>query len=376
MKCRILCLLIASFLLLFGCTAKTVPQNNLHVAVMVSEKQEAAQYLKGIELAAAEAQQKYKDYNITYSVYEDFDNYETGAGIVDAIASDPSVTAVFATDNMDISKLAVHEFEAAGKLTVAPYALCDSELPEHNHKLTFSTCFSAKQTGETARAAAEQTGLKRWAVCYADDDFSRLEARSFTGQKSDGVIIADTVKEEALRNDFSTVTKRWQQLGVEGVALFVYNSESLGLFLQLKQLNPTWVFIGDYVMDNVEFMESSSEHTEAFEGFLLVSQFYVEQEDDRSNELFSLLPPDEEGVDTWLIHGYNNFKMIVDTAVSNETNRPEKIADALRLEGYDGILQTFSFDKNGQLDSSKIVYDVFVNGEWQTMETEASTDEE
>ena len=66
--------------------------------------------------------------------------------------------------------------------------------------------------------------------------------------------------------------------------------------------------------------------------------------------------------------------MIVDTAVKNETNQPKVIADALRIEGYDGILQTFSFDESGQYDNTKIVYDVFLEGEWQAYEQESEVD--
>ncbi len=370
MKRRVLCFILLCLLLLAGCSKQHTRDNTLHIAVMVSQKQEAEQYLKGIELAASEAKQKYQDYNITYSVYEDFDDYETGAGIVDTIASDPAVTAVLATDNMDISKLAAHAFESAGKLMIAPYAIYDDELTSHTHQLIFSTCFSAAQTGETARVAATQTGAKRWAVCYADEAFSRQEARNFTAQKADGIIIADTVKENVLLHDFSTVTKRWQQLGVEGVALFAYDKEGLDLFMSLKAFQPSWKFIGDYVMDDAEYMEASPERMAAFEGFSLVSQFYVEWEDEQIETLMNLLPEDEELIDTWLVHGYNNFKMIVDTAVRNETNRPEVIAEALRREKYDGILQTFSFDKTGRYDNTKIAYDVFLNGQWQPYEQE------
>lgn len=371
MKHWFLCLTFICLLLLSGCSRQQVPEHVLHIAVMVSEKQAAEQYLKGIELAALEAQQTYKDYDITYTVYEDFDDYETGAAIVDTIASDPEVMAVLATDNMDVSKLAAHTFESAGKLMIAPYALYDDELTGNNHQMVFSTCFSAMQIGKSARAAAAQTEAKRWAVCYANEEFSRQEARSFTAQKADDIVIVDTVKEDVLLYDFATVTNRWQQLGVEGIVLFAYDKEALDLFLSLKTAHPAWKFIGDYVMDDSAYMEASPEHMAAFEGFSLVSQFYVEQDDEQLDTLLDMLPEDELYFDTWMVHGYNNFRMIVDTAVKNETNQPKVIADALRLEGYDGLLQTFSFDKSGQYQNTKTVYDVFLEGEWQAYEQES-----
>ena len=74
MKHRFLCLMLIYLLLLSGCGGQRMPNHTLHIAVMVSEKQKAEQYLKGIELAASEAQQKYKDYDIAYTVYEDVDD--------------------------------------------------------------------------------------------------------------------------------------------------------------------------------------------------------------------------------------------------------------------------------------------------------------
>lgn len=374
MKHRFLCLMLIYLLLLSGCGGQNIPNHTLHIAVMVSEKQKAEQYLKGIELAASEAQQKYKDYDIAYTVYEDFDDYEKGAAVVDTIVSDSEITAVLATDNMDISKLAAHTFETAGKLMIAPYALYDDELTGHNHKMVFSTCFSAAQIGESARAAAVETEAKRWAVCYADEEFSKQEARSFTAQKADDVVIVDTVKEDVLLYDFATVTNRWRQLGVEGIALFAYDKEVLDLFTSLKSFMPSWKFIGDYAMDDATYMEASPERMAAFEGVSIVSQFYVEQDDELLDTLVDMLPEDELYFDTWMVHGYNNFKMIIDTAVKNETNQPKVIADALRLEGYDGVLQTFSFDESGQYDNTKIVYDVFLEGEWQAYEQESEVD--
>lgn len=374
MKHRFLCLAFMSLMLLSGCGRQKIADNTLKIAVMVSEKRDAEQYLKGIELAASEVREKYKDYDITYTVYEDFDDYEKGAAIVDTISSDPEVMAVLATDNMDISRLAAHTFESAGKLMIAPYAIYDDEMTGRSHQLVLSTCFSAMQIGESARAAAAQNEAKRWAVCYADEAFSRQEARSFTAQKPDNVVIVDTVKENVLLHDFAAVTNRWKRLDVEGVALFGYDKEVLDLFLSLKSLSPAWKFIGDYVMDDSAFMEASPEHMAAFEGFSLVSQFYVEQDDELLDTLLDMFPEDELYFDTWTVHGYNNFKMVVDTAVKNKTNKPKVIADVLRLEGYDGILQTFCFDKSGQYNNSKIVYDVFLNGEWQTYEQEPEVD--
>lgn len=373
MKRGFLCLAVIG-LLLSGCEAGQRDDHTLHIAVMVSEKRQAEPYLKGIELAAQTARQTCEGYDISYTVYEDFDNYETGAAIVDTIASDPTVTAVLTTDNMDITALAAHICEDAGKLVVAPYAVNDETLTERSYQMVFSTCLSAAQIGQTARTAAGRLGEKRWAVCYADEAFSRQEARSFAAQYIDDVTIVDMVKENALLHDFETVTRRWQQLGVEGVALFAYDKEGLELFMELKTLAPEWDFVGDYVMDDAAYMEASPERMAAFEGFSLVNQFYVEYEDERTEELMALLGT-EELIDTWTIHGYNNFQMIVDTAVKRGTNRPELIAQTLHSEGYDGILQTFSFDKNGRYENAKDTFDVFLNGAWQTYELVSEVEE-
>lgn len=374
MKRNFMIILGIALLLLTGCDKPEIGKPSVQVAVMVEDQASEAQYVKGIELALDAVQREYEDYDIQCVFYEDFSDYETGAGIVDIIASNPDITAVLATGNMDISKTAAYEFETAGKIMLAPYALYDSILTDHNYKLVFSTCYSAAHTGATARAAADASGTTRWAVCYAEDEFSRQEARSFTAQTKDSIEIADCVKEDVLLHNLPAVTKRWEQLGVKGVALFPYDTEGLDLFMNLKTINPDWTFIGDFTMDDADYMEASPERLKAFENFYMISQFYVDFEEADARKLWEIVLNDV--VDTWLIQGYNNLRMIVDTAVKNQTTKPFEIAEYLRKDGYDGLCQTFRFDKKGQLANPPYVYNVFRDGDWIEYNLKAGNDDE
>jgi ABC-type branched-subunit amino acid transport system substrate-binding protein len=53
--------------------------------------------------------------------------------------------------------------------------------------------------------------------------------------------------------------------------------------------------------------------------------------------------------DTWASHGYNSFRMIVDTAVRIGSTDSGEIAAALRADGFRGIGTEYAFLENGKL---------------------------
>lgn len=372
MKRKLLMLFLALLFVLVGCTGQKAILQAVHLAVMVEDRNADAEYIRGVELAIHQARKEYSDVLIDYTIYEDYSNYEIGAGIINAIASNSDITAVLASSNMDISKTAAYEFESAGKLMLAPFALYDDVLIRQNYKMVFSTCFSAAYTGNMARMATNESGVSRWAVCYSEDEFSRQEARSFSQQREDNIQIVDLVKEDMLRHNISSVAERWTALDVEGIALFCYDVRVLDLFMDLKRINPSWRFVGDFAMDDSEFLDASPEHMAAFEGVSLVDQFHV-TDDPKDSEIMSELVP-EEDIETWLIHGYNNAKMVVDTAVKNAVYSGAEIAEYLHRDGYNGLCQTFVFDEKGQLTNPVFVYYTYEQTEWNEYHIEAGNE--
>ena len=359
---RICIILLAAALLLQGCAYNKSENKSIHIAVMLEDEEES--FVHGINSALSDVLTEYPDYDISCTFYTDFGNYDTGAGIIDKISSDSTVTAVLTSRNLDISKTAAHEFEKNGKLMIGRYSLYDEVLADNNYKLAVSLCYSAKDMGNIARNVAGLTGLKNWTVCYADDEFSRQEVRNFVSNTNDGIQISDCMKEDSLIQRFDSTMSKWQSLGIQGVAIFPYDSSALDLVKKLKEVNPELCIIGDFELDNAKYMMAIPDWEATFENLNLLEQFHINNTEEK--DLDKLIEMSDEGyIDTFTIHGYNSLRMIVDTAVKNNTVNPSLIAEHLRNEGYKGLTQTFKFNGNGMLAYEEYSFSTLKNGEWE-----------
>jgi ABC-type branched-subunit amino acid transport system substrate-binding protein len=198
--------------------------------------------------------------------------------------------------------------------------------------------------------AAQNAKEKKWALCYGDDETSKAELKGFTGN-ADGVDIVDSIKISGLEADFNKTVERWRLLGVEGVVFLPYSND-LELFYRLKAELPELAIISDHSLDNEDELES---HGEYFDNVYVIDSFYVS---DDPSEVFA-----GETVDTWEIHGYNALRMIVDTAVKNNTVKPEEIAAILHKDGYSGEMESYTFNPNGSLISDDFSYALFNDGD-------------
>lgn len=356
-----------------ACTDAETAKHLIKIGVMGDPNEFYASYRDGIAAALSDVRAEYADtgYMFELEYFNDESNYETGMKIVDILANDNSIVGVIGSKNLDITGSAAHIFDEHKKIFVSPHYMYDSVCDENYYDYVFAMCSSARNTGILLRKAAVQSGAKKWAVCSAAREIERDELHGFINYTTDDVEIIDCVSMDAFSKDFDKVCKRWDILGVEGVAFFVNDDEGIELLKKLKAKEPELICAGDILFDDSERMDSDADFNAAMKNFIMADAFYLDRSDELENEKFTEIADDyfnRSGVkiDYWYLQGYNSVRMICDTAIKNKTNDPTHIAEALHNGGYDGLMQKFEFDGQGVQNIIPDYYNVYTaSGLWE-----------
>lgn len=326
-------------LVLIFCGCANVEENKIiSIAVTGSPGEYSQFYEKGIKRAYADVCKEYKDsgFDIECNFYDDNDNYEEAEKITAQLVNDDSVTAILASPSAEICENQAYQTNAHDKILICPHWIVDSIIEENNYDKVFSLNYSSKNIGNIMNYMAEDLEAKKWAVCYADDKICKEEIKSFNN--SDDVNVVDFVKVNTIMSDFNKVISRWIVLGVDGVVLIPYDDEGFQLLYDIKDEIPGIAVICDSSLDNDDELKANRKY---FDNVYLVESFYAYYD--------SMGKIDDEDIDTWEIHGYNAFRIVVDTAIKNNTCDTSEIADNLHKDGYTGEFEKYKFDENGAL---------------------------
>lgn len=227
---------------------------------------------------------------------------------------------------------------------ICPHSTYDSMFNTNFYDKVFSLNFSKADVGEIMKQIAQNSEVQKWAVCYSNDETSRDEMKGFLhGNEKD---IVDFVKMDILISDFYDVTKRWELLGVEGVVIIPYGNEGFDMLYKLKAQLPNITVIGNSGLDN---QEETKKNIEKFYKVFLADSFFTGKD---NAQYFA----NDAQKDTWEIQGYNALRIVIDTAIENNTDNPEEIAKLLHQNGYQGELSYFAFEENGMLAPDKLSY--------------------
>lgn len=333
--------LLFAAVLLYGCSGEE-ESKTIKIAVTGSPSVYSEYFEMGIKKAYEIVCNQYKDsgYDIQLEFYDDKGNYEKGNEITAELVNDKELTAIIASSSPDICDSQIYQTDKAGKILICPHWTYDDTLEEANYKRVFSLNYSNKDTGLVMRRMAEFSPAKKWALCCSDNPISRDEASSFyRNESTEDINVVDSVRINTMISDFDRTVERWKLLGVEGVVLIPSDDEGFELLYKLKEEMPELYVVSDSRLDDSKAL---FEHLDAFNNVYIVSQF-------NSNIAPGSDPglPEYEVQDTWEIHGYNALRMIVDTAVKNNTSSCDRIAEILHEKGYSGEYQQFMFQDNG-----------------------------
>ena len=183
-------------------------------------------------------------------------------------------------------------------------------------------------------------------------------------EHGENITVADCVNISELETGFDEICDRWEMLGVEGGVIFPENEEGFDLLKKIKARSPQMICEGDTAFDNADLAEKDPELMAAMDGFIMADEFILNISTDEDMGIYSDTAEDYtaetgEELDSWYFQGYNAVRMIADTAVRVDTDKPLEIAGALRESGYSGLLQSFSFTENGKLADDYSTYNVF-----------------
>lgn len=342
---KVIFILLTAVWLLCGCGINK-EKKTVNIAVTGSPGIYSEYYEKGIKKAYADVCEEYKDsgFDIKCEFYDDNDDYETAEKITSRLVNDSSITAIIASASAEICENQAYQTDIADKILICSHWIYDDMLNEGNYNKVFSLNYSSEQIGNVMENIAQGLPAKKWAVCYSNDKTSRMEIKGFTYNKELNVV--DFVETNVLMSDFGKTVERWKLLGVEGVVLAPYGDEGFEILYKLKEAMPELYIISDSSLDDDNELE---QNRESFNNVYIADSFYVSNEE---SETFA----DEEYLDTWEIHGYNTLRIIIDTAVKNNTDNAEEIAEILHKDGYDGELENYSFNENGTLENGIFSY--------------------
>ncbi len=355
MKIKKITALILCFAVLTGCsagkdTADTMGNSKtIKIAVLKNSREQQAYFEKGIERAYKDVLEEYKDsgFDIQCEFYDNSGTYEEVERLTKELTKDKQLTAIVGSDNPEFSESQLYVTQKKGKILISPGRMYDDRLTA-NDDLCFYMSYRTEDIGELLMKIAETMPDVNLAVCTANDKITRQETQGF--RNADFARVMDYVNTDELNVYFDRIILRWKNLGINGVVMMPHSNDGFELLYRLKREMPDLCVITDSDMDN---QREYNEHSEMYNNFYIADIFSVDKSNAEYVEYTEKTGPFE---DTWETHGYNSFRMIVDTAVKNNTANPRKIAEIIHTSGYKGKGETFNFEKNGTLIPESFEY--------------------
>lgn len=290
-------------------------------------------FKSGIEKGYEEALKEYENsgFDIKIDFYDDRDDYEYSSKLISSIVKDENVVAIVGSAKQNICENQAYQANKAGKIFLIPHRFDYENISDSVGNKTFYLNYSCEDIGKIMNDIVEKDVGEKWVVCYSDDEISKNEIKTL--KKNDDVF--DFVKINALEIDFEGIVKRWKSLDIDGAVFLPYDNMNYEIFYKLRKEMPEISIVSDARLDNDDELKK---HRAEFENVYIVDNFNIEEDKENKYSGFT---------DTFEIQGRNTVRMIIDTAIENNTVEPEKIAEILHNCGYKGVLENFKFDKKG-----------------------------
>lgn len=343
--------LCAALLLLPSCAAGS----GRDIRLAVTGDREVYDYdpsiLNAVDLAVDECGSLYAGdgWRISAETVDDGSVYDVGVTQAAALAEDPGVTAILGTHNFAIADMAA-ELASQNGVLYAAFNGCDDAVTAGDYRTVLSNVYNAAQCGAAmGRYVAQASGLTRLAVYSSSVGYETDWIRAFCRALEGGAAqVVDCVGTAADGAEFRADARRWRQLGVDGVLVLEYYADDAYAAAQwLHDQLPQAKLLGDSSFD---YQARLSQSADAVEGLVIVDVLPSDGENGmadfraRYRERYGATPS------RWAAHAYDTVRMLVDTAVAQDTTDAAVIADALRAEpGYAGVCGTLRFDAGGAL---------------------------
>ncbi len=360
-----LCLMLQ----LVGCSGtkdESSGDRQLSIAVMGSKQvyDYDTSFLNGIEMAVKDFNQQYsgKGFNAAYAIYDDEYDFEKGVVIAKKLSSDPKITAVIGSHSFNILDASVDFFEDSKKILIAANGMMDKSIVNKKYKYIFRNTFGETEMGASMADHAAKIGADRIAIYHSNTEFENNMGMAFSKRALENNLkILDDVSEIGSKKDFDNMYKRWEAIGVNCVMI---SQESIAdaflLAERIRTKSDKIKIYGDFSFDADEKLMENREFVEGIIIPTLVPESNskaIEDFDARYEELYGSEPT------WWAAHAYDSVRMVLDTAVLEDSNIPERIAEGLHSEkGYQGVRGKITFDESGLLANVSPGYSIVEDG--------------
>ena len=308
------------------------------------------EFMRGVELAKEDFAEEHKDGGATIKteVFDDGAVYETGVGLAERIAKDPSVTAVMNLQDFSTSKITAGMLSAAKKVTFFPYGAYDSLFQQDNPYL-YCGVPSFARLGKTMADYAVRKGYKRIAVYHsggqAQEEFVTAFELALMGTNS---MVIDYVPSIASAGEFAAAYDRWSILDADCVVVAQYGLDrAYEILSMIRGKNPDLPVIGEPIFNQADAL---SDNMAIAEGVAVPAT--LEIGDAAGLAAFRGKYQQRYGTqpDIWAMQGYTMTRLIADTALRVKPGDSAALAEALHdRQGYQGVGGTIAFASGGAL---------------------------
>lgn len=317
----------------------------IYIAVTGDRSEFSEIFDEGIKKAYNDVCKEYKDsgYKIVGAFFDDDDRYDTAERLTSKLVKTNEVTAIISSADYEICDNQMYQCNKNNKILICPYGTKDKSLESSYDRMVFSTAFSNYDVGYAMGKMAEKEKPKgNWVICYDDSPIAKEEICYL--RRSNGINIIDIEEINEVIADFDREVSTWKTMDVDGIFIVPENHGDFDFYYHIKDALPDICVVADSRLDNSTEWKTNPDY---FSDIILAANFYTDYDEYTKEK--------DEWKDTWFVHGYNTFRMVVDAAIAADTTDCGAISEYLYENGYDGKFESFRFKNNGMLDSEYLV---------------------
>lgn len=306
-------------------------------------------YLEGINLAVSEINERGGVLlrHLTIIRKDDQSSVNTGSEIAQQLSDDPAIAAVIGHWNSSVSIPASSIYDS-NQMLMLSVASTSPKLTKSGYPYVFRGIPNDNAIARNVADSLKQSGLKRLAIVYTDDDYGRGLANAFEQRTTEiGSVVADRVAGVTER-DGTDLIRRWKAMDVDALFVAAVMPEA-GNIINLVRDNGFELPI---------YSGTGLDRTTAA-GYLGDNRYNVfcatlfdgsSQEADqlRFTESFKhtyqgLLP------DSWSLLGYDAVQLIANAMEKAGSPLPQDVASAMHgLKDLDLVTGTLSCGEDGE----------------------------
>lgn len=345
-----------------GCGTES-DEATIYLASVGPESRMEGEFQNGVTLAIEEieASGALPGVSIQVDYFDDKRDLTTGIKIAQKLAEQgDKYSAVIGHWNASIGIPASTIYNNAGLLNITPM-VSSPDLTKPTKEYIFRAVPTDAQEAKTMAVYAAEKGYDAIAICYTDSDYGVGLSKEFEKASAElGIQILDIHSGFVNQAEFDKQYAKWEALGVK--AIFIADSLpfAVDLIHQIREKAPEMPILsaGGFSFDDVVSLAG-----EDSDGIAFISLYYPDQTLDSQIDFNQrYLSKFGQAPDTFLAaKGYECVALLVEAIQKTGSRSSEELAAYLhQLDNWEGIIDSYSFEENGDPKDMKL-YVVEVN---------------